>query len=318
MKLPDLLSYLVAGFQGLFLIALAPGVAGLLKFLKAALVGRPRPVFTILQGYFDLYAMMRRPAVHPASTTWLFAITPFCLLAAYASLAFAVPVLQTRVLVAGDLVLVICILGFARFTLSLAGLDIVAPFAWLGSAQEMFYQFNTEIGFGFFLAALAIRWPTSTVSGLVQSSSTNPNSPLVTILLGAAFAINLFLEAGRLPIDNQETHYELTMGQKGVALQFAGKDLALIEWGEMIKLAFLLTLFADLFSSSLVSVPAIVGLWELFGRIAVYILEMVTLVIFLALWETLQVKLRVRQVPDYTWRSALLCVAAIGISMFPT
>ena len=54
------------------------------------------------------------------------------------------------------------------------------------------------------------------------------------------------MDNGFLPVDNPSTHLELTMIQKALHLEYSGRDLALIEWGEAMRLTFFLTLLSDL------------------------------------------------------------------------
>ncbi|MGB8645782.1 MAG: NADH-quinone oxidoreductase subunit H [Anaerolineae bacterium] len=310
---------LLAALQGFFLILIAPGLVGLLKYLKAELLQRRRPPVTILHPYWDLLEMAGRPAVHAKGTSIVFAIAPFVILVAYSSLAFVVPVFQATTFVAADLVVIISLLALARFTISLVGLDIASSFAWLGSTREMFYQFNTEIGFALFLAASAARWNTTNLTRLAQSILDQRDSGWnsVTIFLAIGFFIIILFEAGRLPIDNQETPYELTMGQRGVLLEYAGRELALFEWGEMIKLVFLLTMFANL-----VLPFGILGT-DNFDAIAYgladisYPLRIGLILAGLAIWEISRPKMRLRAVADYTWMCVIFLLVAIVLTLIP-
>ena len=45
-----------------------------------------------------------------------------------------------------------------------------------------------------------------------------------------AFALVVLVETGRQPIDNPDTHLELTMIHEGPLLEYAGRDLALLQW----------------------------------------------------------------------------------------
>ena len=40
----------------------------------------------------------------------------------------------------------------------------------------------------------------------------------------------MLLETARIPIDNQETHYELTMMHEGLTLEYSGWQLALVQY----------------------------------------------------------------------------------------
>ena len=300
--------------QGVMLILLAPGVLGLLRWLKAELVQRRRPLITIRHPYWDLIEAMKRPAVRPRTVSPLFVAIPLVLFLAYGSLAFMVPSLQQQVLLSVDLVAIVYMLGLARFAFSLAGMDIASPFSWMGSSREMFYQFNAEVGFAIFAAAVAVKEKTVAISRLVIQSDVVLSGGDVPsfVLLALTLGVVLIVEAGRIPVDNQETHYELTMGHKAIGLEYSGRDLALIEWAEMIKLTALLALFVALFLPfSPVWFMPLSDFWLGIGTALYFLLKLVVLVLILAIWETAQPKGRIRAVSTFALWSAVLGFFAI-------
>ncbi|MCL5994988.1 MAG: NADH-quinone oxidoreductase subunit H, partial [Chloroflexi bacterium] len=134
------------------------------------------------------------------------------------------------------------------------------------------------------------------------------------ILLAASLGLLILFEGGRIPIDNPATHLELTMANKAITLEFAGRDLALIEWAEMIKMTFLFVLFGDLFLPVLPlpgSILADEG-WRA-GGLSVLLLvgKVLALVIVLAVWELGQPKLRLRAVLIPALVAIALSVVAI-------
>jgi formate hydrogenlyase subunit 4 len=303
--------------QGICLIAIAPLVTGLLRFFKARLQQRRRSITTVWQPYRDLIRLIAAPSVRASTTSWVFALTPAILLVAYGFLSFVVPVFYPKPLVATDFIVVIYILGLARFTLSLAGLDAGAPFGGLGSSREMFLHFLTEIGLMLFLAGLVLYWNTMELGELFARHSELGFGFLLKpslILLGLSLAIILLFETGRIPIDNPATHLELTMSHKAITLEYAGRDLAVNEWAEMIKLGFMLTLFGDLFlpspNLSSLALPTNLLVNSLLLGI-VFLLKTVLLVLVLAIWETLQPKLRLRKVKETAFAAIALSLLAI-------
>ena len=62
-----------------------------------------------------------------------------------------------------------------------------------------------------------------------------------------AFALVILVETGRQPIDNPDTHLELTMIHEGPLLEYAGRDLALLQWAAAARHWVVLVLGADLF-----------------------------------------------------------------------
>jgi formate hydrogenlyase subunit 4 len=314
---------ILAILQGIFLLLLAPAFSGLVNFLKGRLTGYQRPAGFIFQPYRDLWKLFNLPAMRSSSTSWLFAAAPGVSFILYGWLAFILPIFAQKVLLGVDLIVLVYVLGLARFVLSLAGLDSGTPFGNLGSSREMFFQFLSEIGLAAVLAALALQWNTLDLQEILAKHaslnlvlSTADLTVIRMVFLIPALAALVVLETGRIPIDNPDTHLELTMSRKAITLEYAGRDLALIEWAEMIKLAFLATLLIDLFlgpfypthwpmfSQDLpVWIPLLDGLFYLFF--------MGILSMALGFWETTQPKLRLRKTSSLLWFSLLFSFITI-------
>ena len=57
----------------------------------------------------------------------------------------------------------------------------------------------------------------------------------------------LLAENSRIPVDNPDTHLELTMIHECMTLEYSGRLLALIHWASQLKLLVFLVLFAMLY-----------------------------------------------------------------------
>ena len=95
-------------------------------------------------------------------------------------------------------------------------------------------------------------------------------------------------ETGRQPVDNPDTHLELTMIHEGPLLEYAGRDLALLQWAMAARHWLMLALAAAIFlphpagfAAGLAVLPAQVG----------------AVAVGLGLLETLVAKLRILLVP---------------------
>lgn len=297
--------YVMQFLQGIMLILLAPGMAGLQQYFKALFKGRTRALIFIWQPYWDLLKWFKKPAIRPGSASHFFSVAPIIVFGAYACLAFSVPVYVTPLLNL-DLITVFYILGLARFTLSLAGLDTGSVFGALGGSREMFLHLLTEVGLFLVLAALNIYWKTIDLVPIYKEHNTlrvfldNP----VLLLLGLAFGLLIMLEVGLIPIDNNETHLELTMNRKAIGLEYSGRYMALMDWAELINMIFLFGLFIQLF------VPffhSIYGVINFFG----FIVRLAGLVLFTSLWEVSFPQMRLRKVAFMGWFSMLLSLITI-------
>ena len=304
-------------FQGIFLLFAAPALAGWIIWLKARMQGRRRSWTYIFQPYLNLVTLFRTPAVHPQTASWVFRATPWLLFASYAWLMFIIPVF-TKPLLAIDFIVVIYALGLGRFVLSLAGWDTGSAFGGLGGSREMFLHFLTEIGLILFFAALALRWDTinfgrifdnhaQVLHDLPKNLNQEFSQNFGLIFLAISLALIILFEAGRLPIDNPDTHLELTMTHKAILLEYAGSDLALVEWAEMIKLMFLFSLFGSLF------LP-FHNLWQGF-QIPLFTGEMLLLGCLLVVWELRQARTRLREVSRFAWTTLLFSLISIILTV---
>jgi formate hydrogenlyase subunit 4 len=113
----------------------------------------------------------------------------------------------------------------------------------------------------------------------------------------------LVAETGRQPVDNPDTHLELTMIHEGPLLEYAGRDLALLHWAAAARHWIVLVLAAELF----VPHPAGVA-----GRLAALAAALVGLCVALALTETAQAKMRILRVPGLLALGCLVALVGLG------
>jgi formate hydrogenlyase subunit 4 len=313
--------------QGIFLLLLAPAFSGLVNYFKGQRTGYHRSPGFIFQPYRDMWKLFKLPVMRSSSTSWLFAAAPGVSFILYAWLAFIIPIFYRPAVASVDLIILVYVLGLARFVLSLAGLDSGTAFGSLGSTREMLFQFLSEIGLAAVLAALALQWNTLDLQEILTNHAglnlifNTANLPAIRmVFLIPALAALVVLETGRIPIDNPDTHLELTMSRKAIILEYAGRDLALMEWAEMIKLAFLATLLIDLFLG-----PFYPTNWPQFSAISpllsflldglLYLFFMWILSWSLGLWETTRPKLRLRKTSSLLWFSLLFSFITIVFIM---
>ena len=303
MNMKTLLPYL----QGLAILFLSPALVGWINWCKARLTGRLRPLSYLFQPYRDLFKLLRLPTTHSKTTSWVFHWAPWVVFLAYGMLLFTLPFFSAPLLRA-DLILVLYLLGVARFTLSLAGLDSASSFGGLGSNREMFLHFLTEASLFVVIAGIFL-WSGSAFIPENFVSQGNSNSLMVflsALSLLIAFFPALLLETQRIPVDNPETHLELTMAGRAVELEFSGRDLALIEWGEMNKLLFMIALWMQLLGS-------LIGLTF---QPVITLFFWLTAGAGLAFWESKMPEMHLGRLPAVAQISLLFSLFAILLRLF--
>src|ERR1700682_5261231 len=221
--------------QVLIIVAIAPLVHGSMKRLRANLQGRPGP--SPIQPYRDIAKLWRKEALLPAGCSFITRVAPGISIGVAITFAFALPtVSQTHGSGVIDVIALAFLLGIDRFVLALAALDTRSAFAGMAASREM--TFGSLIEPALLVALLG---------GAALGGDTNISSllglpfGLASALAFAAFFLVMLAETARTPIDNQETHYELTMIHEGLLLEYSGWMLALLQSAAQIRqLCFLL------------------------------------------------------------------------------
>ncbi len=312
MPLPT--GYTVAIAQTALAPLLAPGLVGLIRWLKARLQNRRgAPVW---QPYLELRKLFAKEVVVSSNASWLFRAAPFVVFASTVAVAFLVPVLAVPLPFdpVGDLLVVVYLLLLGTFFLALAGLDPGSAFGGMGSSREMTVAALSEPTVALAIFALALGAGSTNLGQIVARTMADPAaavSPGYLLAFGALFVVTL-AENGRLPVDNPATHLELTMIHEAMILEYSGRYLALIEWAAWLKVLLFFSLLGYLF------VPwgvATVLTWAALGwALATLLAKLVVLALTLAVFETRVAKLRLFRVPELLAVSFVLAVLAITVS----
>jgi formate hydrogenlyase subunit 4 len=296
--------------QLLLVLALAPLLTGITRKIKARLLRRRGA--SIVQPYRDLLKLIRKETVIAENASWLYRSAPYVIFATTWVAAALVPTFAVGLnfSAAADLIVIVGLLGTARFFLALAGLDVGTSFGGIGSSREMMFASLAEP------AMLMVVFTLSLFAGSTQLSSISeymlgPHAGLsisVALALVALIIVSL-AENSRIPVDNPATHLELTMVHEAMVLEYSGRHLAVIEAAASLKLLLYLSLIACLFApwgtaaSGDGAAAYAVGL-------GVYVLKLLALGFALVVFETAIAKMRVFRVPEFLGVALMLGLLA--------
>jgi len=292
------MNWLIAVLQTMLFVALAPLLAGWVKYCKCRLQNRKAP--SLLQPYRDLIKLTHKQPVVSNQASWLFIKAPYIIFSATVLAATVVPLIAVDLptSASADVIVMVGFFAFARFFLALAGLDVGTAFGGMGSSREMT------------ISSLAEPAMLMAIFTLTMAASTTNLSFAITYLLNeglvlrpsfvfalAALVLVAVAETGRVPVDNPATHLELTMIHEAMILEYSGRHLALIELASQLKLMLYGVLIANIFFpwgiAEAFSIRALgYGLLAIVGKLAV-------LAIFLSMMETLFAKMRLFRVQEY-------------------
>lgn len=298
------------------LIVLAPYLIGLMRQVRAALEGRAGA--GVGQPWRDLRKQFRKEPITPEGSSWVFASAPVVLVASTLVIAAVAPFVATILPLAGvaDLFAVVALLLLGTVVLALAGLDTGTAFGGMGASREMTVAALAEPTILLAGFALSVRVGSTNLSAIVERGQQSPGAVLspATLLAAVALAVVVIAEAGRLPVDNPSTHLELTMIHEAMVLEYAGRDLALVEFASALRLTVLLGLWANLFLPWGVVTEASPG--ALLVGVAVFVVKVAVLGAVLAAGEVFMAKLRLFRVPELLAGSFLFGVLAVSSSFF--
>lgn len=296
-----------------------PYLLGFMRQIRARLEGRRGP--GIGQPWRDLRKLLGKQQIRPVGTTVVFRAAPAIVAATALVVAAISPLVTTASPLdrAGDLFAVVGMLLIGSVALVLAGLDTGTAFGGMGASREVTIAALVEPSILMAVFALSVPVRSSNLAAIVSANATHPGQVATpaAALAFAALAIVILAETGRLPVDNPTTHLELTMIHEAMVLEYAGPQLALMEWAFGMRLTLLLALLANLF------VPfGIAGGGAGFVGLVVGLLAIAAKVLLLAgglaVVEVFMAKLRLFRVPELLAGSFLLGVLAVTASSFLT
>ncbi|VVM06054.1 respiratory chain complex I subunit 1 family protein [Methylacidimicrobium tartarophylax] len=303
-------SSLIQAVQMILVLVLAPGLTGLVRKVKACLLGRQGP--PIVQPYRDLLRLFRKSPVLAPNASWLFRIAPY-LIFAFTWLATALVPTFCLGLPFGpwaDLIAIIALIGSARFFLALSALDVGTSFGGIGASREVMIASLAEPAMllvVFTLALVAGSTELSTITAFVLSPSVGLRVSMA--LSFAALLLIALAENSRLPIDNPATHLELTMVHEAMILEHSGRHLALLELAASLKLLLYFSLIGTIFLPWGLATPGASFSSYLAGGLF-YLLKLATAGVTLGIFETTLAKMRLFRVPDFLGAALMLGLLA--------
>jgi len=285
----------------LILCALPPLLLGVINKTKALFAGRRGP--PLLQAYRDIAKLLRKSLVLSETTTWIFSAGPVVTLAAVALAGLFAPFggFASPLSFSGDMILFAYLLALSRFFTTAAALDTGSAFEGMGAAREATFACLSEPALFFAFLVLARRTGSLSLTGMLGPGSSAFSAavlaPLVLVCLGLFIVI--LAEACRIPVDDPNTHLELTMIHEAMILDHGGPLLGIIEYSASMKLLVLESILLSLV------LPFRTGIgWADWG---IFVAEAAALSAAIGVVESIMARLRMRRVPYLLTGALLLC-----------
>ncbi len=275
------------------MILLSPLVLSFIKMLKMFLLYK-QPI-SIFQGYRDISKLLSKEMIISKESSQITRIAPFIVLSPLLLVLFFLPPIMSGEYFVGfvDAFTITGLISLSTFFLMLLGLDSASSFGGLGSSREAFISALVEPAM--ILTLFSVSMMANTL-GLNQAgvnlANHFPYEHMASfIFAGISFFILLIAENGRIPVDNPETHLELTMVHEAMILDLSGFYLVLIELASSIKFMIFASLFASLFMPFGLNLPTILAF-------IVFVAKIFFIALVVGILEVNTAKLRLFKIPN--------------------
>jgi formate hydrogenlyase subunit 4 len=278
-----------------------PLLLGVINKTKSLFSGRNGP--PLLQLYYDLIKLMGKSMVISTTTTWIFIIAPVVTLVTVFLAGMLVPIglFHAPIAFTGDLIFFAYLLGLARFFTTAAALDTGSPFEGMGAAREVTFACFSEPAMFLAFLVMAKLSGSVTLTTMLHAPAIAFSSAMVAplVLVSIGFFLVLLSETCRIPVDDPNTHLELTMIHEVMVLDHSGPLLGMILYSASMKLFILGTIFLHMILPFQVQ-PMWMN-WLLF------IIEMLGLSVIIGIVESVMARLRMSHVVGLLIAAFLFC-----------
>ena len=293
----------------LLALIVSPLLFGVINRIKAMFAGRKGA--PLLQTYFDVIKLLGKGMVYGETVTPVFRLAPALVLVSVLLALSVIPwgPIPAPLSFGGDFILLAYLLGIARFFTVLGALDTGSSFEGMGASREVQFAALGEPTFMLGALLLAIHTGETSLSDMVRKIHFDAVSPdtAAVVLLVAAWMLLLLTENSRIPVDDPNTHLELTMIHEVMLLDTGGPLLGICTYASGIKLWIFSALIANLIVPTLNA--GVVAQSALFVGIVLLIAVAVGVV------ESIMGRIRLRQIPKILVGSTALVATALIMTL---
>ncbi|HOJ63565.1 MAG TPA: NADH-quinone oxidoreductase subunit H [Spirochaetota bacterium] len=295
--------------QVILILIVSPFLFGLINKTKAFFAGRKGP--PVLQLYYDIFKLFRKGVTYSKTVSFIFILGPIISLACSIIGLLIMPLGKYPSIFSfnGDFILLIYLFAMGRFFTVIAALDTGSSFEGMGASREVQFALFAEPALFLSIIALVKLSGKTSLTGILSKSIFSINgllNPVIYLIVATIFIVFL-AENCRIPVDDPNTHLELTMIHEVMVLDHGGVDFGFILYNSALKFWILGSFIAGLFSS--------IFSFGLFADILIFISIMFLLSIIVGIVESVLARLRLLKVPYFLMIGLGLSFISLIISL---
>ncbi len=278
---------------------------GIINKTKAFWAGRKGA--SIFQPFYDFIRLLKKGMVISNTASRIFQIAPSITFASIIFASLFVPIIQNMSIISfeGSFILFAYILALGKFFSLIGAMDTGSSFEGMGASREASFSAIAEPAFFIIMASIIALTGNNTFKSLsLVLNKAGIYGMLIIFLAALALFILLLVEGCRVPVDDPNTHLELTMIHEVMVLDNSGFDFGLILYGSAIKMLFYASLIANLIIPVNISLPAF---------IAVYSGIILGLAIIIGSLESSTARIRMTHVFEFIFISTSLALIILSL-----
>ena len=311
------MSVLGAFSQLLALVAalvLAPLLTGWINQWRHWLQNKSAP--SLLQPYMNLHKLFNKESLMAEHASPLYRFAPDVVFGCMLLASAIIPTLSTDLPLspAADAIALVGLFALARVFISLAAMDVGTAFGTLGARREMLVGFLAEPALLMVLFCASMITGSTSLTTMVETLAHRDLAIYPSLLLaGVAFTMVSLAENARVPVDNPDTHLELTMIHEAMILEYSARHLALLEWAASLKLfAYSCIGLALFFPWGVAEANAPLALLL---ALPVLVFKLALGGMLMAMIETASAKMRIFRVPEFLGTAFLMAVIGLLVNV---
>ncbi len=205
---------------------------------KSIAGGRKGP--GIMQPMKDIIRLWRKGSVYSSTTGFIFQIAPTVYFSSVIMAILMIPQGNSPGFISfeGDFVMFAYILALGKFLMIISALDTGSSFEGMGASREALFSMLVEPAFFIIMGSFALFTGNTSFQGIFGSLHYGSEvSYMLGLLATFVFVLIAMIENSRMPVDDPNTHLELTMIHEVMILDNSGFDLGLIMYTTNLKFA---------------------------------------------------------------------------------
>lgn len=289
----------------ILIIFFPPLIIGIINRVKAIWAGKFGQ--SILQPFFDIIKLLRKKTIRSDSSSF---ITAFALPLQLVSIITAVSIIpfgkiKPFISFEGDFFFFIGLLGISTFCQIIIAMESAGSFQGMGASREINFSIFVEPAIILLFGSMIFYTKSYSLNRmLMEFGFLSLEKIMVGIILGISFFLLILIEGKRIPIDDPNTHLELTMIHEAMILDLSGKDLAIAIYSGYLKIFIFSLITSNIFIPTFIS-----------NNLS--ILFLILIIIFIAILigaiESLFPRVRMNHIPDFMLLVLSLSVIIIAL-----